>query len=71
MSLDWVSVADAEREGLGRPTLRGLASAGEEGVARVLGLLREELELALALLGCASPSELTRAHVRRAPAATP
>ncbi|MET0558497.1 MAG: alpha-hydroxy-acid oxidizing protein, partial [Solirubrobacterales bacterium] len=39
-------------------------------VAHVLGLLREELELALALLGCTSPSELTRAHVRRAPAAT-
>jgi isopentenyl diphosphate isomerase/L-lactate dehydrogenase-like FMN-dependent dehydrogenase len=56
---------------VGRPALWGLASAGREGVARVLGLLREELELALALLGCTSPSELTRAHVCRAPVTTP
>lgn len=55
---------------VGRPALWGLACAGREGVAQVLGLLREELELALALLGCTSPAELTRAHVRRAPAAT-
>jgi isopentenyl diphosphate isomerase/L-lactate dehydrogenase-like FMN-dependent dehydrogenase len=55
---------------VGRPALWGLASGGREGVAQVLGLLREELELALALLGCTSPDELTRAHVRRAPAAT-
>jgi len=56
---------------VGRPVLWGLACGGREGVSRVLGLLREELELALALLGCASPAELSRAHVRRAPAATP
>jgi isopentenyl diphosphate isomerase/L-lactate dehydrogenase-like FMN-dependent dehydrogenase len=56
---------------VGRPALWGLASAGREGVARILGLLREELELALTLLGCTSPSELTRAHVCRAPATTP
>ena len=55
---------------VGRPALWGLAWAGREGVAGVLGLLREELRLALALLGCTSPAELTRAHVRRAPAAT-
>jgi isopentenyl diphosphate isomerase/L-lactate dehydrogenase-like FMN-dependent dehydrogenase len=53
---------------VGRPALWGLAAAGREGVARVLGLLREELELALALCGCTSPAELSRAHVRRAPA---
>jgi isopentenyl diphosphate isomerase/L-lactate dehydrogenase-like FMN-dependent dehydrogenase len=52
---------------VGRPCLWGLAAGGREGVARVLALLRQELELALALLGCASPSQLTRAHVRRAP----
>jgi isopentenyl diphosphate isomerase/L-lactate dehydrogenase-like FMN-dependent dehydrogenase len=55
---------------VGRPALWGLACGGREGVARVLGLLREELELALSLLGCRSREELTRAHVRRAPAAT-
>jgi isopentenyl diphosphate isomerase/L-lactate dehydrogenase-like FMN-dependent dehydrogenase len=53
---------------VGRPPLWGLAAAGSEGAERVLELLREELELALALCGCASPAELTRAHVRRAPA---
>jgi isopentenyl diphosphate isomerase/L-lactate dehydrogenase-like FMN-dependent dehydrogenase len=53
---------------VGRAPLWGLAAAGAEGAARVLGLLREELELALALCGCASPADLTRAHVRRAPA---
>jgi isopentenyl diphosphate isomerase/L-lactate dehydrogenase-like FMN-dependent dehydrogenase len=53
---------------VGRAPLWGLAVAGMDGAERVLGLLRDELELALALCGCASPAELTRAHVRRAPA---
>jgi isopentenyl diphosphate isomerase/L-lactate dehydrogenase-like FMN-dependent dehydrogenase len=39
-----------------------LAVAGEDGVAHVLELLRKELELGLALLGCASPADVTRAH---------
>ncbi|HMI81878.1 MAG TPA: alpha-hydroxy acid oxidase [Solirubrobacterales bacterium] len=55
---------------VGRPALWGLAAGGRDGVARVLGLLREELELTLALCGCTSPSQLTRAHVRRASAAS-
>ncbi len=55
---------------VGRPALWGLAVGGEGGAGRVLELLREELELALALCGCASPAELTRAHVQRAPAAS-
>jgi len=49
----------------GRPFIWGLAVDGEQGVAAVLELLRAELELALALLGCRSPSELTPAHVAR------
>jgi isopentenyl diphosphate isomerase/L-lactate dehydrogenase-like FMN-dependent dehydrogenase len=53
---------------VGRPALWGLAAAGEAGARRVLELLREELELTLVLCGCASPAELTRAHVQRAPA---
>jgi 4-hydroxymandelate oxidase len=55
---------------VGRPALWGLAVEGEEGARRVLELLRDELELTLALCGCASPAELTRAHVQRAPAAS-
>jgi 4-hydroxymandelate oxidase len=39
---------------IGRPAIWGLAVAGEEGVARVLALLRRELENALALCGCES-----------------
>ncbi len=48
---------------VGRPILWGLAVAGEDGVAHVLELLREEVELGLALLGCTSPAEVGRAHV--------
>ena len=49
---------------VGRPALWGLAAAGADGVRGVLELLREELELTLRLLGCASPADVTRAHVR-------
>ncbi len=55
---------------VGRPALWGLAAGGEDGARRVLELLREELELTLALCGCASPDELSRTHVQRAPAAS-
>jgi isopentenyl diphosphate isomerase/L-lactate dehydrogenase-like FMN-dependent dehydrogenase len=51
---------------VGRPALWGLAAGGEAGAHRVLEILREELELALALLGCSSPAELSRAHVQGA-----
>ena len=50
----------------GRAPVFGLAAAGEDGVQHVLELLREELALTLCLLGCASPEEVTRAHVQRA-----
>jgi 4-hydroxymandelate oxidase len=48
---------------IGRAMLWGLAVGGEEGVGHVLELLRQEVELGLALLGCSSPDEVTRAHV--------
>jgi isopentenyl diphosphate isomerase/L-lactate dehydrogenase-like FMN-dependent dehydrogenase len=47
----------------GRAPLYGLAVDGAAGVERVLTLLRAEIELALALCGCTSPAEVTRAHV--------
>jgi isopentenyl diphosphate isomerase/L-lactate dehydrogenase-like FMN-dependent dehydrogenase len=53
----------------GRAPLWGLAAAGQDGVRHVLELLRAEVELALQLLGCRTPAELTRDHVRRAPLA--
>lgn len=54
---------------MGRPYLYGLSAFGEAGVARVLALLRAELERTLGLLGCPGIDELSRAHIRLA--ATP
>jgi isopentenyl diphosphate isomerase/L-lactate dehydrogenase-like FMN-dependent dehydrogenase len=51
----------------GRAPLWGLAARGEPGALEVLELLRSEVELALALTGCASPAAVTRAHVKRRP----
>src|SRR6186713_1096383 len=51
---------------VGRAPVYGLAVGGADGVQRVLGLLREEIELALALCGCSSPAEVSRGHVARA-----
>ena len=45
---------------VGRPVLWGLAMDGEAGAARVLELLKSELDLAMALCGTASLSEITR-----------
>jgi isopentenyl diphosphate isomerase/L-lactate dehydrogenase-like FMN-dependent dehydrogenase len=50
---------------IGRPILWGLAVGGQDGVARVLELLRAEISLALQLLGCASPADVRREHVAR------
>jgi isopentenyl diphosphate isomerase/L-lactate dehydrogenase-like FMN-dependent dehydrogenase len=50
----------------GRAVLWGLAADGEEGATQVLSLLRKEIELGLKLLGCPSPDDVTRGHVRRA-----
>jgi 4-hydroxymandelate oxidase len=47
--------------GIGRPVLWGLAWDGERGVAEVLEMLRRETDLALALCGCASPSQVPAA----------
>ena len=49
---------------IGRAMLWGLAVAGEEGVQDVLRMFREEIELGLALLGCPSPADVSRAHVQ-------
>lgn len=51
---------------VGRPVMYGLAFGGARGVQQVLEILRDETENALALLGCRSPAEVTRAHVMRA-----
>ncbi|MGH9940632.1 MAG: alpha-hydroxy acid oxidase [Blastocatellia bacterium] len=43
---------------IGRPYLYGLSAAGAEGVARVVGILRREFEMAMALTGRASVSDI-------------
>lgn len=57
---------------VGRPVVWGLANAGAAGVAHVLRLLRDELEIAMALTGCAtladaSPAllDMDAAHFKR------
>ncbi len=45
---------------VGRPVLWGLAVAGQEGAARVLELLRNELDLAMALSGTPALADITR-----------
>lgn len=45
---------------LGRPIVWGLAVAGEAGVGRVLGVVRDELALAMALSGTPSLSDIDR-----------
>jgi 4-hydroxymandelate oxidase len=44
---------------IGRPIVWGLAVDGEEGVADVLSLLRDEFDMAMALCGCRSVSEIS------------
>lgn len=45
---------------VGRPVLWGLAVDGEEGVTRVLEMLRVELDRAMALCGCPTVESVTR-----------
>jgi len=45
---------------VGRPVVWGLAADGEQGARRVLELLRAEIDLAMALCGCPTVSDITR-----------
>lgn len=49
---------------VGRPVVFGLAAKGEYGVKRVIEMLKDELELTMALSGCPSLKDITRSHVR-------
>jgi 4-hydroxymandelate oxidase len=48
---------------LGRPYIWGLAAEGALGVARVIRLLRDELEMTMALTGCARLADINRESV--------
>jgi isopentenyl diphosphate isomerase/L-lactate dehydrogenase-like FMN-dependent dehydrogenase len=49
----------------GRAPLWGLACDGEAGARRVLELLRDEVELALALCGCTTPAAVGPEHLTK------
>jgi 4-hydroxymandelate oxidase len=50
---------------VGRPVLWGLAAGGEAGAANVLRLLRDELDLAMALAGAPTVADVNRDLVRK------
>ncbi|KAK6914655.1 FMN-dependent dehydrogenase, partial [Dillenia turbinata] len=49
---------------VGRPVVYGLAAIGEQGVKRVIEMLKNELELAMALAGCPTLKDISRGHVQ-------
>lgn len=49
---------------VGRPVIYGLAAKGEKGVRQVMKMLKNELEITMALSGCPSVKEIKRNHVR-------
>jgi 4-hydroxymandelate oxidase len=49
---------------LGRPVLWGLAVEGEAGVSHVISLLRDELDVAMALSGCAKIQDIDPSLVK-------
>lgn len=49
---------------IGRPVIYGLAAEGAIGVKKVLQMLSDELELAMALSGCCSLKDIKRSHVQ-------
>lgn len=56
---------------VGRPVVWGLAHAGAAGVAHVLRVLRDELEVAMALTGCATLGDISRAALGTSCITTP
>ena len=48
----------------GRLYLYALASAGQKGVERALGLYKNELERDMKLMGCTNIKELNRANIK-------
>lgn len=49
---------------IGRPVVFGLACEGENGVKKVLQMLRDEFELSMALAGCTTVKDINRSHVQ-------
>jgi L-lactate dehydrogenase (cytochrome) len=51
----------------GRLYLYALAGAGQAGVERALGNLRNEMERDMKLMGCRNVTELNRSKIKRRP----
>lgn len=49
---------------IGRPVVYGLAAKGEDGVRKVIDMLKNEFEITMALSGCPTLGDITRNHVR-------
>jgi len=56
----------ARAVGIGRPYLWGLAAFGQDGVEKVLTLLRRELELIMGQAGTTNVARISAAHIVRA-----
>jgi (S)-2-hydroxy-acid oxidase len=57
----------ASAVGIGKPIFFALAVGGEEAVVDMLGLLKREIESAMALCGCERVQDITPNHVTRHP----
>jgi isopentenyl diphosphate isomerase/L-lactate dehydrogenase-like FMN-dependent dehydrogenase len=55
----------ARAVGIGRPYIWGLSAFGQDGVERVLDILRAELTLTMRQMGTTSVKSITRAHTVR------
>ena len=53
----------AKAVGLGRAYLFALAAAGQPGVERMLGLMKDEVERDMRLMGAAKVSDLSRENL--------
>jgi 4-hydroxymandelate oxidase len=51
--------------GIGRPYIWGLSAFGEEGVERVLDILRAELRMTMQQMGTPAVADITAARVVR------
>ncbi|KAK4736204.1 hypothetical protein R3W88_010465 [Solanum pinnatisectum] len=62
--LDYSPATISVLEEIGRPVIYGLAAKGESGVKQVIEMLKNELELTMALAGCCSVDDITKSHVK-------
>ena len=60
-----INLMGAQAVGVGRPYLWGLGAFGQEGVERVLELVRVETRAAMQQCGARSVKELNASYVRR------